>query len=94
MGDRILALVAKLLSESTEHAYRIGGDQYAVVDMDPDGAEDFRPALKLVSDRQLGVRVSVSGGGVIVDRDYLVASEETVNTMPLGSFIQFFRGLK
>ena len=48
MGDRILALVAKLLSESTEHAYRIGGDQYAVVDMDPDGAEDFRPALTRV----------------------------------------------
>ena len=81
MGDRVLAIASEILADNADYAYRIGGDFFGALDLDQDGANEFRESLKRVSSDELQLFVSASGGGVIVESDFLRPSEETVRIL-------------
>ena len=82
MGDRILALVEQFLAEGPFKAYRIGGDQFGVVGCDSeDAGREIQVAVKLLCERQLDLRVTISGGGIGVPDDSLTGDPETVKVV-------------
>ena len=81
LGDRALAIASDLLGDMTDRAYRIGGDQFATLGTDQEAANGFRETLKRVSAHQLQVTVSASGGGVMVEPEFLRPSDETAGVL-------------
>lgn len=80
-GDSILQLVEEVIGGMAPITYRIGGDNYAALGITQDEAAQVRGAVRLAVQRRLQARVSLSGGGVSIDQDLLVASEEAVNLL-------------
>ncbi|MDA0337349.1 MAG: diguanylate cyclase [bacterium] len=75
-GDAILALVGEVLANMAPVSYRIGGDSHAVLGLTAESADKLRGAVKEAAQERLQAHVSLSGGGVSVAPDLLVASEE------------------
>ncbi len=80
-GDSILELVEGVVTDLTTKSYRIGGDTYAVLDITQEGAHEVRGAVKLAAQRSIRTHVSLSGGGVSIQPELLVGSEEAVRLL-------------
>lgn len=81
VGDRVISIVEGLVRDLCGNGYRIGGDQYALQNTDMAKVEELRHAIKIVSERQVQVPLTLSGGGVCIDRDLLVVSDESVHAL-------------
>ncbi|MBQ41947.1 MAG: hypothetical protein CME15_05765 [Gemmatimonadetes bacterium] len=78
-GDRVLALVERVVKEGSWDGYRMGGNQFALIGSEAQINEGkVRSALALLSERCAGVRVTLSAGGVRGLGDDLGNSPETV----------------
>ncbi|HJP33815.1 MAG: diguanylate cyclase [Candidatus Latescibacteria bacterium] len=80
-GDSILTLVEEVIADLTPVSYRIGGDSYAALGINAEGADEVRGAVKLAAQRRLQAHVALSGGGVTIQPDLLVVSEEAVRLL-------------
>jgi diguanylate cyclase (GGDEF)-like protein len=80
-GDSILKLVEEVIAGVAPRAYRIGGDNYAALGLTPEDASQVRGAVRLATQKRLQAHVSLSGGGVRVDPDLLVVSDEAVRLL-------------
>jgi diguanylate cyclase (GGDEF)-like protein len=80
-GDRVLAVVQSLLEDYAGGVYRIGGDEYALLNVSIERASELRAAFRLLAGRQLQADVTMSGGGVAVDPSLLVSNDETVRVL-------------
>ncbi len=80
-GDSILTLVEEVIADLTPVSYRIGGDAYSALGINAEGADEVRGAVKLAAQRRLQAHVALSGGGVTIQPDLLVVSEEAVRLL-------------
>ncbi len=73
MGDRVLATITSYLAESQDHAFRVGGDEFVVLmeskrkltrERLQRSGETLRRRLGSEVRRQVGIRVTASGGGI------------------------------
>ena len=64
-GDQVLALIEGVVSEGRGSGYRIGGDHFGILGAAGEiDAEQLRGTVALMSERRLGVCVTLSGGAV------------------------------
>ena len=78
-GDRVLALVERVVMNGPWDGYRIGGDQFALIGKEEEvNGGEVRSALALLSEQSAGARVTLSAGGVRGLGDALGDTPETV----------------
>ena len=81
VGDRVLEILENLLSGDVKSAYRTGGDQYALLQVDRQRTWGLCDEFRLECERTLGFEVTVSGGGVVIDPDCVLPTAQSVHLL-------------
>lgn len=80
-GDRLLGIVHGLIQAWPAGAYQIGGDEFAVLNASPERVAELRSAFQQQAAEEVHDGLTLSGGGVAVDQELLVSSDETVRVL-------------
>jgi GGDEF domain-containing protein len=81
VGDRVLEILEKLVRDAVKSAYRTGSDQFVLLQSDRQGTWNLCSEFCRECERTLGFAVTVSGGGLVIDPEFVLATPQSVHLL-------------